>query len=162
MGPPCPLRTGGSLTKLFSIFSLGVKRMASLNKVILIGNLGRDPEIKAFQNGDRIANFSIATSEKWTDKATLEKKEVTHWHRITVRNQNIVTVVDKYVTKGSSVCVEGKLTYRKYMAGDGTEKVSTEIVIDPFNGNLLLMGSKEASVAEQAGMNKELDDEVPF
>ena len=70
MGPPWPLRDGGPLTKLFSIFSLGVKQMASLNKVILIGNLGRDPEIKAFQNGDRIANFSIATSEKWTDKAT--------------------------------------------------------------------------------------------
>ena len=134
--------------------------MASLNKIILIGNLGRDPEIKAFQNGDKIANFSIATSEKWTDKATLEKKEVTHWHRIVVRNQNIVKVVDRYVKKGSSVCVEGKLTYRKYKSPlDGSEKISTEIVIGSYNGELtLLPGTGDAPKQDDTSQKITKDD----
>ena len=119
-------------------------------------------EVKAFQNGDKIANFSIATSEKWTDKATLEKKEVTHWHRIVVRNQNTIKLVENYVKKGSSVYVEGKLVYRKYTASDGTEKTSTEIVIGPFNGDIVLLGSKEDKLNEQDKTNQDLDDEIPF
>ena len=136
--------------------------MASINKVFIMGNVGRDPEVKAFQNGDKIANFSIATSEKWTDKAALEKKEVTHWHRVVVRNQNTIKLVENYVKKGSSVYVEGKLVYRKYTASDGAEKTSTEVVIGPFNGDIVLLGSKEDKLNEQDKTNQDLDDEIPF
>ena len=142
--------------------------MASLNKIILIGNLGRDPEIKAFQNGDKIANFSMATSEKWTDKATQEKKEVTQWHRIVVRNQNIIRTIEMFVKKGTAVIVEGKLTYRKYKSPlDSSEKVSTEIVVGPYEGNLTLLPGngdtpKQEDTFQEIKKDDELDDEIPF
>jgi len=142
--------------------------MASLNKIILIGNVGRDPEIKAFQNGDKIANFSLATSDKWTDKATQEKKELTQWHRIVVRNQNIIRTIEMFVKKGKAVIVEGKLTYRKFVASDGQEKMSTEVVVGPYNGELTLLpgtdtsNSTFSSFAEDTKKVEELDDEIPF
>ena len=143
--------------------------MASLNKIILIGNLGRDPEIKAFQNGDKIANFSMATSEKWTDKATQEKKEVTQWHRIVVRNQNIIRTIEMFVKKGTAVIVEGKLTYRKYKSPlDSSEKVSTEIVVGPYEGNITLLPGGDTSnstfsnFVEEEKKDDDLDDEIPF
>ena len=142
--------------------------MASLNKIILIGNVGRDPEIKAFQNGDKIANFSLATSDKWTDKATQEKKELTQWHRVVVRNQNIIRTIEMFVKKGKAVIVEGKLTYRKFVASDGQEKMSTEVVVGPYNGELTLLpgtdtsNSTFSSFAEDTKKEEELDDEIPF
>ena len=142
--------------------------MASLNKILLIGNLGKDPEFKEFSNGDKIANFSLATSDKWTDKVSQEKKELTQWHRVVVKNKNIVRTIENYVKKGSSVVVEGKLTYRKFVASDGLEKMSTEIVIGPFDGQLTLLpgndtsNSKFSSFAEPTEKDDELDDEIPF
>jgi len=137
--------------------------MASLNKIILIGNVGRDPEIKAFQNGDKIANFSLATSDKWTDKATQEKKELTQWHRVVVRNQNIIRTIEMFVKKGKAVIVEGKLTYRKFVASDGQEKTATEVVVGPYNGELtLLPGTDTSNSTEETKKEEELDDEIPF
>ena len=137
--------------------------MASLNKIILIGNVGRDPEIKAFQNGDKIANFSLATSDKWTDKATQEKKELTQWHRVVVRNQNIIRTIEMFVKKGKAVIVEGKLTYRKFVASDGQEKMATEVVVGPYNGELtLLPGTDTSNSTEETKKEEELNDEIPF
>ena len=96
----------------------------SVNKVILVGNLGRDPEIKSFPSGDRIAEFSVATSERWNDKATGEKKEKTEWHRVVVRNDNLVKVVENYVKKGSKVYVEGQLQTREWTDQAGQKRYS--------------------------------------
>tara|TARA_B100000768_G_scaffold181767_2_gene206316 strand:- start:17191 stop:17586 length:396 start_codon:yes stop_codon:yes gene_type:complete len=131
--------------------------MASLNKILLIGNLGKDPEFKEFPNGDKIANFSLATSDKWTDKVSQEKKELTQWHRVVVKNKNIVRTIENYVKKGSAVVVEGKLTYRKFTTSDGLEKMSTEIIVGPFDGNLTLLPGN-ADIKK----DNELDDEIPF
>lgn len=114
----------------------------SLNKVLLIGNLGRAPEVRSTQDGREIANFSIATSETWKDKQTGERKEKTEWHRVVVFNDNLVTVVKNYVKKGSKVYVEGALQTRKWTDKDGQEKYSTEIVLDRFNGVLTLLDKK--------------------
>lgn len=111
----------------------------SVNRVTLIGNVGKDPEIRAFQNGNRVANFSIATSESWKDKGTGERKERTEWHRISVTNDGLVGVVEKYVKKGSKVYVEGQLETRKWTDQGGQEKFSTEVVLKPFRGELVLL-----------------------
>jgi single-strand DNA-binding protein len=116
----------------------------SVNKVILIGNLGRDPEIRTFQNGGRVANFSIATSESWKDKQSGERKERTEWHRISVLNENLVGVVERYVKKGSKVYIEGQLETRKYEK-DGREVYTTEVVLRPFRGELTLLDRREGS-----------------
>tara|TARA_R100001510_G_scaffold55198_1_gene58799 strand:+ start:519 stop:950 length:432 start_codon:yes stop_codon:yes gene_type:complete len=143
--------------------------MASLNKVLLIGNVGKDPELKAFQNGDRIANLSLATSEKWKDKASQEKKELTQWHKVVVRNQNIIRTIDMFVKKGTPIVVEGKLTYRKYKSPlDGNEKISTEVIVGPYEGNITLLPGNDtsqssfSSFAEDTKKDDELDDEIPF
>ncbi len=102
----------------------------SVNKVILIGNLGRDPEVRSFQNGGRIANLSIATSETWKDKATGERRERTEWHRVVVFNENLVAVVEQFLKKGSKVYIEGQLETRKYEK-DGRETYTTEVVLRP-------------------------------
>ena len=99
----------------------------SVNKVILVGNLGRDPEIRSMPNGDRIANLSIATSEQWRDRATGERKEKTEWHRVVIFNDNIVKVVENYVKKGSTVYIEGALQTRKWTDQQGVEKYATKI-----------------------------------
>lgn len=114
----------------------------SVNKVILVGNLGRDPEIRSLNNGDRVANLRIATSESWRDKATGERKEKTEWHSVVIFNDNIVKVAENYLKKGSTVYVEGSLQTRKWTDQQGVEKYTTEIVIQRFNGQLTMLGGR--------------------
>lgn len=133
----------------------------SVNKVILVGNLGQDPEIRSFPNGGRVANFSIATSERWKDKATGEQKEVTQWHRIAVKNENLVGIVEKYVKKGSKVYVEGRLEHRKYTDKDGQEKYISEVVLPAFRGELTLLDSRGGGGREAVGANDFGSDEAP-
>ena len=116
----------------------------SVNKVILIGNLGKDPEIRTLNSGDRVANLRIATSEQWRDKATGERKEKTEWHRVVIFNENIVKVAENYLKKGSTVYIEGSLQTRKYEQ-NGVEKYSTEIVLQRFNGQLTMLGGRNDS-----------------
>ncbi|MEP9367192.1 single-stranded DNA-binding protein [Xanthobacter sp. VNH20] len=122
----------------------------SVNKVILIGNLGRDPEIRSFQNGGRVASFSIATSETWRDKASGERKERTEWHRISVLNENLVGVVERFVKKGSKVYIEGQLETRKYEK-DGREQYTTEVVLRPYRGELTLLDGRGGGSSEGGG-----------
>lgn len=141
----------------------------SVNKVLLIGNVGRDPEIRSMPNGDRIANLSIATSEKWRDKSSGEQKEKTEWHRVVVFNDHVVKVVENYVKKGSTIYVEGSLQTRKWTDKDGVEKYSTEVVIGKFKGELTLLGGKPAdreagddSTATGPRESYDLNDDIPF
>ena len=114
----------------------------SVNKVILVGNLGRDPEIRFAQNGNKIANFSIATSESWRDKSTGERKEKTEWHRIVVFSEGLAGIAEKYLKKGSKVYIEGALQTRKWTGNDGIEKYSTEIVLQGFNSTLTMLDGR--------------------
>jgi len=116
--------------------------MAGLNKVIIMGNLGRDPEIRSLKNGDRIASISIATSESWRDKQSGERKEKTEWHKVTIWGQ-MVDIVEKYVSKGDQILIEGKLETRKWQAQDGTDRFSTEIQVKPFGGQITLVGGRK-------------------
>lgn len=113
----------------------------SVNKVILVGNLGKGPEIRTLNSGERVVNLSLATSESWRDKATGEKKEKTEWHRIVAFNDNIVKVAENYLRKGSTIYVEGSLQTRKYEQ-NGVEKYATEIHLGKFNGVLTMLGGK--------------------
>lgn len=115
--------------------------MSSLNRASLIGNVGKDPEIKTMSNGNRVANLSVATSETWKDKSTGEKKERTEWHRVTVWNDGLIGIIERYVTKGSKVMIEGQIQTRKYEQ-DGVDKYTTEIVLQGFGGQLILLGGK--------------------
>ncbi len=119
----------------------------SVNKVILIGNLGKDPEIRTLNSGDRVANLRIATSETWRDKASGERKEKTEWHQVVIFNDNLVKVAESYLRKGSTVYIEGSLQTRKYTDAQGNEKYSTEIVLQKFRGELTMLGGR-ASGAE--------------
>ena len=123
----------------------------SVNKVILVGNLGRDPEIRSMPNGDRIANLSIATSETWRDKSSGERKEKTEWHRVVIFNDNIVKVVENYVKKGSTVYIEGALQTRKWTDQQGVEKYSTEIVVSRFKGELTMLGGRSEGGSSGGG-----------
>jgi single-strand DNA-binding protein len=114
----------------------------SVNKVILIGNLGRDPEIRTLSSGDRVANLRIATSETWRDKMSGERKEKTEWHQVVIFNENIVKVAENYLRKGSTVYVEGALQTRKWTDQQGVEKYSTEIVLQKFRGELTMLGGR--------------------
>lgn len=155
----------------------------SVNKVILVGNLGKDPEIRSFANGGRVASFSIATSESWKDKASGEKKERTEWHRISVLNDNLVGIVEKYIKKGAKVYIEGQLETRKWTDKDGAEKYTTEVVLRPFRGEITMLDSKGggssfessggdygdsmgggSSGGNYASSSKadKMDDEIPF
>ncbi len=151
--------------------------MASVNKAIILGNVGQDPEIRALNNGNRVANLSIATSESWKDKATGERKERTEWHRVIVFNDGLVGVIEQYVRKGTKLYIEGQIQTRKWTDKDGNERYSTEIVLQNYNGQLVLLGSKDAPAQsaqpaqptqhEQAKANgyqadAELNDEIPF
>lgn len=111
----------------------------SVNKVILVGNLGKDPEIKSFQNGGRIANFSIATGESWKDRTTGEKKERTDWHNISVQGDGLIGVVERYLKKGSKVYVEGQLRTRKWQDRDGNDRYTTEVVLAGIGGKLVML-----------------------
>ncbi|CAK0755784.1 Single-stranded DNA-binding protein [uncultured Gammaproteobacteria bacterium] len=116
--------------------------MAGVNKVILVGNLGKDPEIRTMQNGGRLATFTLATSETWKDKATGERREKTEWHRVAVFNDNIVGVVERFLRKGSKVYVEGQLETRKWTDQSNQERYTTEVVIKQFRGEITLLDSK--------------------
>ena len=111
----------------------------SVNKVILIGNLGADPEIKSFQNGGKIANIRIATSEQWKDRMTGERKERTEWHNVVINGEGLVGVVERYLKKGSKVYIEGSLRTRKWQDRDGNDKYTTEVVIAGMGGNLTML-----------------------
>ena len=116
--------------------------VGSVNKVILLGNLGRDPEIRSMQSGSKMANFSIATSKRWKDRNTQEQKEKTSWHNIVVFGDGLVDIVEKYVKKGSKLYVEGELQTRKWQDQDGNDRYSTEVILQGFNSNLTLLDSR--------------------
>ncbi len=123
----------------------------SVNKCIIIGHLGRDPEIKSFQNGGRVCNLSVATSEVWKDKGTGDRRERTEWHRVVIFNENLVGVAERFLKKGSKVYLEGSLETRKYEK-DGRETYTTEIVLRPYRGELTLLdGPSDREGASQAG-----------
>lgn len=160
----------------------------SVNKVILVGNLGKDPEIRFTQAGEKIAHFSIATSERWRDKGSGEQREKTEWHRVVVFNDRLAEVVEKYLRKGSKVYVEGALQSRKWTGQDGQERYTTEVVLSRFRGELTMLdgrgeaggsapaggvGDEEPAQAmgaaggggggrQQPARKSDLDDEIPF
>ena len=120
----------------------------SVNKVILVGNLGRDPEVRNMQSGDRVVSFSIATSESWADRASGERKEKTQWHRIAIFNQKLGEIAEKYLKKGSKVYLEGQLESRKYTDKDGNEREVTEVVLSRFRGELTLLDGRAGAGGE--------------
>jgi single-strand DNA-binding protein len=160
----------------------------SINKVILVGNLGKDPEIRRTQDGRPIANLSIATSETWRDKATGERKEKTEWHRVVIFNEGLAKVAEQYLKKGAKVYVEGALQTRKWTDQSGVEKYSTEVVLQGFNSNLTMLDGRggggggsfgeepggdfgssgpvssapRRAVAAGGGRNSDMDDDIPF
>jgi single-strand DNA-binding protein len=154
----------------------------SINKVILVGNLGKDPEIRAMQDGREICNLTLATSDTWKDKATGERREKTEWHRIVIFNDNLVTVAKNYLRKGAKVYIEGALQTRKWQDKEtGQDKYSTEVVLQGYNGNLTMLDKKDSSSSDSGYGNSSygsssdspppqrakvaeasLDDEIPF
>jgi len=123
----------------------------SVNKVILVGNLGRDPEIRTMQNGNRVANLSVATSERWFDKRANERREKTEWHRVVIFDEKLIDVVEQYVHKGSKIYLEGQLQTRKWTDQSGVEKYSTEVVLQRFRGVLTMLDSKGDSDGASGG-----------
>ena len=148
--------------------------MASVNKAIVLGHLGRDPEIRSFQNGGRVANLSVATSESWKDKNTGERRERTEWHSVAILNDGLVGVAEKYLRKGSKVYVEGQLRTRKWQDQSGNDRYSTEIVLQGFGAQLVLLDAREGGDRQSRQDDREphgqvggggyddLDDDVPF
>ena len=148
----------------------------SLNKVLLIGRLGNDPEIKQTQSGKSFASLSLATSESWKDKGSGEKKEKTEWHRVVIFNEGLVNIVQQYLKKGAQIYIEGQLTTNKYTDNNGQEKYSTQIVLQGFNSTLKMLGgnarsdendssqssASSALPSEEMSSPADLDDEVPF
>jgi len=159
--------------------------VGSVNKVILIGNLGRDPEIRSMQSGDKVCNLSVATSERWKDRNSGEMQEKTEWHRVVVFDQKLAEVAEKYLKKGGKVFLEGQLQTRKWTDNSGVEKYTTEVVLQRFRGELVMLDSRgggdgggggydsgptdygnpqPAMAAGGGGMSgaDDLDDEIPF
>lgn len=157
--------------------------MAGVNKVTLVGNVGKDPDIRTTQQGTRIANMSIATSESWKDKQTGERQERTQWHRVVIFNENLVNLVDKYVRKGTKLYLEGQLETRKYQHHQtGQDVYTTEVVLRPYRGEIVLLSSKDSGGEQQhhddggysqsqaapaqssqaAGYDDGFDDDIPF
>lgn len=142
----------------------------SINKVILVGNLGQDPEIRSTQDGREIANFSIATSDSWKDKSTGEKKEKTEWHRVVVFSQGLVGIVKNYVKKGSKLYIEGQLQTRKWTDSNGVDKYTTEVVLQNYNSTMQILDSRSGSSTSSSSSSnnssdisvEEIDDEIPF
>ena len=157
----------------------------SVNKVILIGNLGADPEIRTLTSGDRVANLRVATSETWRDRTSGERKERTEWHRVVIFNDNLVKVAESFLRKGSKVYIEGAIQTRKWTDQSGVEKFSTEIVLQKFRGELTMLdgkgeggsdrggdeygggfssgaGPRAKSSAPREDFSADLDDEIPF
>jgi single-strand DNA-binding protein len=123
----------------------------SVNKVILIGNLGRDPEVRTMQSGGRVCNLSVATSESWRDKSSGERKERTEWHRVVVFNDNLVKLCESYLRKGSKIYIEGQLETRKWQDQSGQEKYSTEVVLRPFRGEITMLDSRAGGGGDSGG-----------
>ncbi len=124
----------------------------SVNKVILIGNLGRDPEVRTFQNGGKVCNLRIATSETWKDKSTGERRERTEWHSVAIFNEGLVRIAEQYLRKGSKVYIEGQLQTRKWQDQSGQDRYSTEVVLQGFNGNLTMLdGRSEGGGGSRGG-----------
>lgn len=152
--------------------------MSSVNKVILIGHLGKDPEARSFQSGGEIVNMSLATSERWKDRSSGEQKERTEWHNIVVMNDGLVKIAKQYLRKGAKVYIEGQLRTRKWQDNAGVDRYSTEIVLGAFNSALQLLDRREADPGRhdyssydsgrsgsRAGAGRpadDLDDDVPF
>jgi single-strand DNA-binding protein len=157
----------------------------SVNKVILVGNLGRDPEARNMQSGGKVVSFSVATSESWSDRASGERKEKTQWHRVAIFNEKLGEIAEKYLRKGSKVYLEGQLESRKYTDKDGQEREITEVVLSRFRGELTLLDSRgggeggggggyerEERAPARSGAaapakkgwdsGKDLDDDIPF
>uniref|UniRef100_UPI004047454C single-stranded DNA-binding protein n=1 Tax=Yoonia sp. TaxID=2212373 RepID=UPI004047454C len=160
----------------------------SVNKVILIGNLGRDPEVRTFGNGGKVCNLRIATSETWKDKNTGERREKTEWHSVAIFNDGLVRIAEQYLKKGSKVYIEGALQTRKYQAPDGTDRYSTEVVLQGFGGTLTMLDGRDGGAqgggndqgggyggGDQGGYSSgntgggsagggrsDMDDEIPF
>lgn len=117
----------------------------SINKVILVGNLGRDPEVRSLPDGGKIVNLSIATSERWKDRNSGEPREKTEWHRVVIFNENLARVAEQYLSKGSTVYLEGQLQTRKWTDQQGVEKYTTEVVLQRYRGELTMLGGRDAS-----------------
>lgn len=154
----------------------------SVNKVILVGNLGRDPEVRAMQSGDKVCNLSLATSETWKDRNTGERREKTEWHRVVLFDQRLIEVAERYLKKGSKIFVEGQLQTRKWTDQQGQEKYSTEVVLQRFRGELTMLdtrgggsggggggdyddmdrGGPQGDYDAPSGGGSDLDDDIPF
>ncbi|WP_135504820.1 single-stranded DNA-binding protein [Roseovarius aestuariivivens] len=158
----------------------------SVNKVILIGNLGRDPEVRTFQNGGKVCNLRIATSENWKDRNTGERREKTEWHSVAIFNENLARLAEQYLRKGSKVYIEGKLETRKWQDQSGQDRYSTEVVLRPYAGELTFLDSRDGgggggsygggssggydrdqggpsdSGPSQSSPSRDYDDEIPF
>lgn len=125
--------------------------MAGVNKVILVGNLGRDPEVRTFSNGGKVCNLRIATSETWRDKQTGERKERTEWHSVAIFNEPLAKIAEQYLKKGSTVYIEGQLETRKWTDQQGQERYTTEVVLRPYTGNLTLLGGRDGGGGNYGG-----------
>lgn len=151
--------------------------MGSVNKVIIIGNLGRDPEVRSFQNGGKVCNMTVATSETWRDKNSGERIEHTQWHSVAIFAEHLVRTAEQYLRKGSKVYIEGQLETRKWQDQSGQDRYTTEVVLRPYKSELRLLGPRTGGEDEQAdnagnqyrekqptggGFRNDLDDEIPF
>lgn len=125
--------------------------MASVNRVILVGNLGRDPEVRSFQNGNKVCNLRIATSETWKDRNSGERKERTEWHTVSIFAEGLVEIAEKYLRKGSTVYIEGQLETRKWQDQSGNDRYSTEVVLRPYRGILTLLDKKDGGGGDSYG-----------
>lgn len=139
----------------------------SVNKVILVGNLGQDPEVKSFQNGGRICNLRIATSENWKDKATGERKERTEWHSVTINSDGLIGVAERYLRKGSKVYIEGQLKTRKWQDKDGTDRYTTEVSVNGPGAVLTMLDGPQGERTPDGSRGAplpppDLDDDIPF
>ena len=157
----------------------------SVNKVILVGNLGKDPEVRRLNSGEPVVNLSVATSENWRDKQSGERREKTEWHRVVIFNENLAKVAEQYLRKGAKVYVEGQLQTRKYTDNSGADKYTTEVVLQRFRGELTMLdgkgggdgersyeddggsftskaGAKRVSDGPKESFSADLDDEIPF
>ena len=143
--------------------------IGSVNKVIIVGNLGRDPEVRTFPNGGKVVNLRLATSESWKDKASGERKERTEWHSVAIFDEGLAKIAEQYLRKGATVYIEGQLETRKWQDKDGADRYSTEIALRPFRSALTMLGGKSDAQREDrqdsaatAGWRADMDDSIPF
>lgn len=137
----------------------------SVNKVILVGNLGADPEIRRLNSGDPIANLRVATSESWRDRTSGERKDRTEWHSVVIFNENLAKVAEQYLNKGAKVYIEGALQTRKWQDQNGNDRYSTEIVLQKFRGELQILDSRNdgnSNSNQSSSATRDLDDEIPY